>query len=152
PWPGLVLYAILGRIYVPRRRIEMQERASRRITDVQAQLRMAETSPPLPEHLQPVAHLARRLGDFEVCGGNSIELLTDYAATIDPLIADLDAARDCVNLLFYIFEADDIGQRVADALVRAARRGVECRVLMDAVGSKRGLRRLAPGLRKSGVE
>jgi cardiolipin synthase len=152
PWPGLVLYAILGRIYVPKRRIEMQERASRRITEVQAQLRMAETSPRLPEHLQPVAQLARRLGDFEVCGGNSIELLTDYAATIDRLIADLDAAQDSLNLLFYIFEADDTGRRVADALVRAARRGVECRVLMDAVGSKHGLRRLGPRLRKSGVE
>jgi cardiolipin synthase A/B len=27
PWPGLLLYALFGRIYVPRRRMEMQERA-----------------------------------------------------------------------------------------------------------------------------
>jgi cardiolipin synthase len=55
-------------------------------------------------------------------------------------------------MLFYIFEADETGRRVADALARAARRGVECRVMMDAVGSKHGLRGLAPGLRKEGVE
>jgi cardiolipin synthase A/B len=152
PWPGLILYALFGRIYVPRRRIEMQERASQRICEVQAQLRMAATSPPLPPQLQPVAHLARKLGDFDVCGGNSIELLTDYARTVDRIIADIDAAHDCVNLLFYIFEADETGRRVADALERASGRGVECRVLMDAVGSKRGLRRLAPRLRRAGVE
>jgi cardiolipin synthase len=152
PWPGLVLYAIFGRIYLPKRRIEMQERASRRICEVQAQLRAAETAPHLPAHLLPVAHLGRTLGDFEVSLGNSIELLTDYAGTIDRLIADTDAARESVHMLFYIFEADETGRRVADALARAARRGVECRVMMDAVGSKHGLRGLAPGLRKEGVE
>jgi cardiolipin synthase len=152
PWPGLVLYALFGRIYVPRLRIEMQERASQRICEVQAQRRMADASPQLPHHVQPVAHLGRKLGDFEVCGGNSIELLTDYAGTIDRLVADIDAAHEFINLLFYIFEADDTGRRVAEALARAAGRGVECRVLMDAVGSKRGLRRLAPGLRKAGVD
>jgi cardiolipin synthase A/B len=130
----------------------MQERASRRICEVQAQ-RRAESAPPyLPSHLQPIAHLARQLGDFEVCTGNTMELLTDYDPAIDRLIIDIDAARQAVHLLFYIFEADNTGRRVGEALARAARRGVECRVLMDAVGSKRGLRRVAPWLRKQGVE
>jgi cardiolipin synthase len=40
---------------------------------------------------------------------------------------------------------------VADALARAAARGVHCRLLVDAVGSKRMLRRLAPELRRKGV-
>src|SRR2546422_833195 len=39
-------------------------------------------------------------------------------------------------LLFYIFLIDHSGRRVAEALMRAAQRGVECRVLIDAVGSK----------------
>ena len=152
PWPGLVLYAVFGRIYVPRRRIEMQERASKRICEVQGQLRATAAPPDLPPHLQPIAHLGRQLGDFEVCTGNAIELLTDYDPAIDRLVADIDAAKRAVHLLFYIFEADATGRRVGDALLRAARRGVECRVLMDAVGSKRGLRKLAPALRKEGVE
>jgi cardiolipin synthase A/B len=153
PWPGLVLYALFGRIYLPKRRIEMQERASRRIREVQAQRRIATPAhPALRPHLQPIARLGQQLGDFEVAAGNSIELLTDYAGAIDRLIADIDAARQSVHLLFYIFEADATGRRVADALVRAAQRGVGCRVLMDAVGSKHGLRALAPGLRKQGVE
>ena len=39
PWPGLALYAMFGRIYVPRRRMELQERASVRIQTVQAQIK-----------------------------------------------------------------------------------------------------------------
>ena len=39
-----------------------------------------------------------------------------------------------------------------EALVRAAKRGVRCRVMMDAVGSKRGLALLAPRMRANGIE
>jgi cardiolipin synthase len=45
-----------------------------------------------------------------------------------------------------------VGRRVADSLVHAARRGVRCRVLADAVGSRNLFRRLAPLMRREGVE
>ena len=57
-------------------------------------------------------------------------------ATIDAIIADIDAARDHVHLLFYIWLTDHNGRRMAAAIERAAARGVTCRVLVDAVGSR----------------
>jgi cardiolipin synthase len=57
-----------------------------------------------------------------------------------------------VHTLFYIFENDDVGRRVAGALEQAARRGVAVRVLMDAIGSRGGLKGLGPGLRAAGAE
>ena len=33
PWPGLILYALFGRIYLPKRRIAIQQLASRRIRE-----------------------------------------------------------------------------------------------------------------------
>jgi pyruvate/2-oxoglutarate/acetoin dehydrogenase E1 component len=57
-----------------------------------------------------------------------------------------------VHLLFYIFENDEVGRQVADALLRAADRGVVVRVLMDAIGSRGGLKGLGPELRAAGVE
>ena len=152
PWPGLLLYALFGRVHLPRRRFEMQELASRRIREVQARVASASAQVDLPLHLQPVVLLGQRLGDFDVSPGNQVELMTDYAGTIDRLIADIDAAGQTVHLLFYIFEDDATGRRVELALARAAQRGVQCRVLMDAVGSKRGLRRLGSRLPGQGVE
>ena len=153
PLPGLVLYAMIGRIYLPRRRIEQQRRASSRIREAQRGLaQQPALHPVLPKHLQPLVQLASNLGDFEPFGGNHVELLDDYDTSLRRMVADIDAARDQVHLLFYIFEADTTGRLVADALIRAARRGVKCRVLMDAVGSKRGLKRLGPGLRAAGVD
>jgi cardiolipin synthase len=55
-------------------------------------------------------------------------------------------------MLFYIFEDDEVGRKVAQALERAAQRGVTVRVLMDAIGSRDGLKGLGPGLRKAGAE
>src|SRR5258708_18664317 len=108
--------------------------------------------PKLPPNAASIVTLAARLGDFEPFGGNEVELLTDYAGAIDRLIADIDQARHHVHLLYYIYGDDETGRRVADALARAVKRGVECRVLMDAVGSKNALARLAPKMRANGVD
>ncbi len=153
PWPGLLLYALFGRIYISKHRIETQERASRRIREIQSKRRLGslETGPVAPT-VRTIMHLGQQLGDFEAVSGNSIELLTDYHGFIDRLVADIDAAQKSVHLLFYIIRADAIGWRVGEALTRAAKRGVKCRVLMDAVGSKHALRKMAPRLRTAGIE
>lgn len=153
PWPGLILYAIFGRIYVSKRRIALQQRASHYIRAVQNQMDthvIARTALPLDS--AQVASLAARLGDFQPFGGNHVELLADYVGAIDRLVADIDAAKHHVHLLYYIYGDDETGQKVADALARAAKRGVKCRVLMDAVGSKHALNRLAPKMRLDGIE
>ena len=153
PWPGLLLYALVGRIYLPARRKALQDRASRFIRQAQAQIGSRITSEPkLPANLEPVPGIARRLGDFSPFGGNALEILTDYAGTIDRLIADIDSAQHHVHLLFYIYEPDETGTRVTRALIGAAARGVQCRVLLDAFGAKRGLHRLAPPMRAAGIE
>ena len=153
PWPGLVCYALFGRIHVPKERLERQKRASQRIQEVQEQMgRRFSANVELPPAVVPAAALAQRLGDFEPMGGNSVELLADYAGSIDRLIADIDSATLHVHLLSYIFANDNTGNRVSEAMVRAAKRGVKCRVLMDAVGSSRALARLAPSMRANGIE
>ena len=153
PWPGLLLYWLFGRIHVPKIRIEEQQRASREIRKAQEQMAAAPTmTAELPRSLKPIANLGTGLGDFDPTAGNAIELLRDYAGSIDRLISDIESARHHVHLLSYIFQPDATGRRVADAVARAAKRGVQCRVLMDAVGSKRALSRLGPSLRAEGVE
>src|SRR6185437_13853506 len=87
-----------------------------------------------PQFSGPLAQairLARNLGDMPIMDANTAELLTEYDGAIDRLIADIDAAEHHVHLLYYIFANDMMGNRVVDALVRAVKRGVTCRVLMD---------------------
>ncbi|HUR45833.1 MAG TPA: cardiolipin synthase [Candidatus Saccharimonadales bacterium] len=153
PWPGLILYLVIGRVYLPKSRIEQQRQASQQICAVQAQMGLGSVSfPDLPANLEPLVKLATKLGDFQPFGGNSIQLLSNYEESLNSLIEEIDRASRHVHLLYYIYGDDEWGIRCRDALIRAAQRGVHCRVLLDAVGSKAALRNLAPGLRKAGIE
>ena len=153
PWPGLVVYALFGRIRVSRRRFEKLARASRAIRQEEVRL-LGErfVLGTVPHPYAPVARLAFATGDFVPFAGNHLELLDDYAGWIARLIADIAGARGHVQLLFYIFEADATGRSVADAVSRAAGRGVQCRVLIDAIGGDRGLAHLGPRMEAAGAE
>ena len=66
---------------------------------------------------------------------NQLMLLQNGAAYFPQLCADIDAAQHSIYLETYIFSVDETGQMVADALKRAAARGVVVRVLLDGYGS-----------------
>src|SRR6201988_1996495 len=153
PWPGLAVYALVGQIRVPAFRRKLQEQASEQIKKAQAQIgAQIVAQPDLPAQLQIIPEQAKRLGTFEPFAGNAFEFLRDYEGSIDRLIQDIDAAKRHVHLLTYIYRTDRIGRKVADALKRAAKRGVVCRVLLDAVGSRVALNQFGPELQKAGVE
>jgi cardiolipin synthase len=149
PYVGVALYALIGRTFLPRRRVEMQAQIGAALAEV---LPASAPPPAAGGPLAPAARLAVRLSEFAVVGGNRFELLPAYDAALDRLTAEIDGATHYVHLLYYIFENDDAGARVTAALERAAARGVAVRVLMDAVGSRGGLRGLAPRLRAAGAE
>ncbi|MCX7897151.1 MAG: cardiolipin synthase ClsB [Rhodocyclaceae bacterium] len=73
--------------------------------------------------------------------GNDIELLESGAEYFPALIAAIDRARREVHLETYIYAADATARAVTDALVRAVRRGVKVRVLVDGFGAREFPRR-----------
>ncbi|MDA8109099.1 MAG: cardiolipin synthase ClsB [Betaproteobacteria bacterium] len=72
---------------------------------------------------------------MEYVGGNRLTLLRNGEQYFPALIAALDAARVEVFLETYIFANDETGSLVADALARAAGRGVKVHVLLDGFGA-----------------
>ena len=68
--------------------------------------------------------------------GNHVRLLQNGADFFPALIAAIDGAHTEVHLETYIFNADPSAETVRDALMRAARRGVQVRLLIDGVGSR----------------
>lgn len=68
--------------------------------------------------------------------GNRLRLLQSGAEFFPALIAAIDAACAEVHLETYIFSSDPTAGTVRDALMRAAQRGVQVRLLIDGVGSR----------------
>ncbi len=67
--------------------------------------------------------------------GNTGTVAPDSDTAIAMIVADIDAARATVHLSFYIWLGDHNGTKVVEAVCRAARRGVTCRIVADAIGS-----------------
>ena len=83
-----------------------------------------------------VFQLGRSISGFDPIGGNTAQLMADSNAMIDAMVADIDAAKDHVHVLFYIWLPDRNGLKVVEALKRAAARGVTCRAMADDLGSR----------------
>ena len=156
PLLGLPLYLLFGHPWLSRERVRRQALASEVIRAEQAPhgaLRWTPAgSPGESGAATEMVPLVERLGDFMPTHGNAIELLDDYRASLRALLADIDQAKERVHLLYYLMFDDEVGEAVCQALERAATRGVHCRLLLDAVGAKRSLRRYARRLRAAGVD
>lgn len=66
---------------------------------------------------------------------NQLMLLKNGGEYFSQLCVDIDAAQHSIYLETYIFAVDETGRMIADALQRAATRGVVVRVLLDGFGS-----------------
>lgn len=67
--------------------------------------------------------------------GHEVQLLQGSTEFFPALIAGMDAARHSIWLETYIFDFTGSAQDVAQALARAAQRGVAVRVVVDGVGT-----------------
>ncbi|MGE9292096.1 MAG: cardiolipin synthase, partial [Puniceicoccales bacterium] len=63
------------------------------------------------------------------------KVLPDTENYYPALIEAIDKAERYVHFQTYVWRPDDVGERFLDALTRAAKRGVEVRLLVDELGS-----------------
>ena len=68
--------------------------------------------------------------------GNRLSLLTEGPERLDALVALVDGARITLKLLYYIYAEDAAGERMRNAMLAAAARGVKVALIVDAFGSE----------------
>ncbi|GGD18389.1 cardiolipin synthase [Aureimonas glaciei] len=153
PFAATILYFFIGDARHPKWRRE-------RIKDVPSVVlkaigeipSAAEAALTLGPRSRTAAHLVQTLGQLPCLSGNSIDLDPNYNRVVDRITADIDSATHHAHAMFYILHDDEAGNKVLSALERAARRGVKCRLLIDAVGSSYHRDAIARRLDGSGVE
>ncbi len=153
PWPGFLLYLMFGSASLPEKRVERHEKMLRSLEDGRRSFRCLfdDEAHWLPEELVRFGALGRKLGDMCITRGNEFLLIDSEEEFIRALSADIDRAGSTVHLLYYIFARDSVTEPLFRSLEAAAARGVECRILVDALGAKRFLKRDAKRLRSMGV-
>jgi cardiolipin synthase len=154
PWIGLLLYALIGRPTMPRWRVERMARLPQAMAKVRERVLNHPNvfHPELLPGLEWTGYLAEKLGRMPSLGGNAAEIMVDYDTILARLVTDIDHARNHVHLLYFLFAVDTATVPVIAALGRAVERGVACRVLVDALGSRSTLPILIPKLTALGVD
>jgi cardiolipin synthase len=144
PYVGLGLYLLIGE-----RRLRRGFAA--RYRSIAAEL--GRSAPPGTGSPAAPFALAAALGGFAPVSGNRGAVMADGGDARARLVADIDAARASVDILYYIWLPDRTGAATAEAVMRAARRGVRCRVMVDALGSRALLASpLWSAMREAGAE
>ena len=138
PLLGMVAYLMLGETRISGRRRsrgrEIDARLPRPSGD-ETCVRQMRAGP----H-EAAFELARSINSLDPTNGNSARIAADSNAAIDEMVADIDAAKRHVHICTYIWLGDNNGLKVKDACIRAAKRGVDVRILADALGSHRLIR------------
>jgi cardiolipin synthase len=107
----------------------------------------------LPEDVRfhALAKLVERVVQKPLLSGNRVTPLSGGEAAYGSMLAAIDAAGETLTLSTYIFDSDRTGGRFVDALSRARDRGVEVRVLIDAVGVRYSWPPVTGALQKAGI-
>lgn len=155
PVVGVVAYLLVGENRLGRRRAARVEVLSKETAERTVALWSHQhhdwSAHDLP--YEPLARLGTSVSGLPPLRGNALELIADTDTLLDRMIADIDAAEHHCHVLFFIWQAEGRPLQVAEALIRAAQRGVTCRVLVDDVGSRAFLGSdMAERMRRTGVK
>jgi len=105
----------------------------------------------------PAAHGMDRLGHqttgSSTVRGSSFQMFSDTQEMLQTIARDIDAAKTSVLMEFYIWNEGGTADDVLESVIRAAERGVSCRLLVDAIGARPWWKGQQPKrLRDAGVE
>ncbi|MHB1015520.1 MAG: phospholipase D-like domain-containing protein [Desulfurivibrionaceae bacterium] len=100
----------------------------------------------------PALHsLTDQLTTRPLLGGNRITALLNGDQAYPAMLSAIEEARVSITLATYIFDNDSWGKKFRGALRDAVRRGVEVRVLIDAVGARYSFPSIIGELERDGV-
>jgi cardiolipin synthase A/B len=157
PLAGALLYVLIGERRIGRKRshgIDALRADFRQIAKatIPADFMAVDWSD-LPPAAQAMDRLGRSLVGGATVRGNFVELFSDTQAVLAAMVRDVDSAKASVLMEFYIWNEGGAADEVLEAVIRAAGRGVQCYMLIDALGARPWWKGAQPKrLRDAGVE
>lgn len=155
PFLGGFCYLLFGENRIPERRIERARTSYKYYQHWLTTLR--QRAPVVWDNLNPecapLHRQAETLVGLPAMAGNRLTLLASPDDIISAILNEIEQAISTCHLQFYIWENGGRIDRIVDALINAAARGVTCRILLDSIGSREFLASAtAKRMRQSGVK
>ncbi|MFP2768386.1 cardiolipin synthase [Oceanisphaera sp. KMM 10153] len=155
PILGVATYILFGEVRLGRKRAERAKAMYRPYADWINVLvaRFPGQQFEVSDPARPIYELVKARLNMPMLSGNGMTLLQQPGEILAALQADIRAARSSCYLEYYIWYPGGRADAIAFELMNAARRGVDCRLLLDSVGSADFFRSYWPRrLREAGVK
>ncbi len=135
PYFGALLYWGIGADRLRRKRLRRRAAFAPFRRDRHEHKRHRAALSLVPPDDAGLARVLARLNRIPPTGVDRFRLLHTADVFYDALVERIEGARHHIHVQFFIWRDDAPGRRLRDALVAAARRGVQVRVLLDEIGS-----------------
>lgn len=139
PLVGTLLYSLFGINRIQRRanalfgrRFRVNSANQHLVTETE----LAGRLEPDKVHLLSLHRLVQKVSRLPLVSGNLVEPLRDGDEAYPAMLKAIAEARSSISLCTYIFDFDRVGLQFVAALKQAMERGVDVRILLDAVGSR----------------
>ena len=153
PIVGAIAYWLFGVNRIRTRARRWQQRGRfRELSDARthehAIASLAVDHPGRAEEMAQLLQLSQRVTQRPLVGGNLVEPLYNGDRAYPAMLKAIEEAQKYIHLSTYIFNVDKVGREFVEALGRASERGVDVRILIDAIGEKYGRPRLGRAMRR----
>ncbi len=142
PVLGVACYFLFGELNLGRKRAE---RAKEMFTPFEkwfSQLNDCNAHNPetMGRHIYRIDELCNNRLGLPALSGNTLSLQQSPNEILHSIIEDIENAQSSIRMVFYIWHPGGLADSVASALIRAAKRGVDVKLLLDSAGSPRFFR------------
>ena len=155
PVIGITLYGFFGRgisqenIFAINKQHHIGLRnVQKSITKAPKKISASDTS----NKAKMVVHFFDRNSESPLSKNNHVKLYTEGEQMFHDMINDIENAQQTINVEFYTFYNDDIGNKMLDLLIKKAKEGVKVKLLYDAWGSLGATKAWFDQLNKAGGE
>lgn len=136
PLFGALAYFVAGINRIRKTRLSQQRDEAMLVDAAQVETPSVDVAPISGPQFASLKVLGDRVSRFRLLGGNTVQPLAGGDETYPAMLQAIRGASHAVAMQSYIFDNDAIGREMAEALIEAHGRGVQVRVLIDAIGSK----------------
>jgi cardiolipin synthase len=158
PVGGIIVYFVIGTNYRKRKlyskKIFKDDQLMRRVKTQIFRTSAASwqtVGPPLRKY-KKLFTLLLNSNWSSLSTDNKVEILLNGEEKFTSVLAALKAAKNHIHIEYYIFDNDEIGNAIKDALIERARAGVDVRFIYDDFGSRSIRNTIVPDLIAAGVK
>jgi cardiolipin synthase len=139
PIVGVACYFLFGELNLGRKRAERALQMFTPFGDWFRQLNNCQVHLPsqVGSSIHKIDELCNNRMGIPALSGNTLSLQSSPNEVLHAIIADIENAQTSIKMVFYIWHPGGLTDSVASALISAAKRGVDVKVLLDSAGSPR---------------